>query len=64
MSEERSGWYAQKLARQAGTTVSEKDNSVQRTLRITIKRSNVEYNRVYQDTCYCSAIDKIYSSLR
>ena len=24
---------------------------------MTIKRSNVEYNRVYQDTCYCSAID-------
>ena len=31
---------------------------------MTIKRSKVEYNRVYQDTCYCSAIDKIYSSPR
>ena len=44
--------------------VGEKDNSVQGTIRITIKRSNVEYNRVYQDTCYCSAIDEIYSSPR
>ena len=26
---------------------------------MTIKRSKVEYNKVYQDTCYCSAIDKI-----
>ena len=25
MSEERSGWYAQKLVRQAGTTVSENE---------------------------------------
>ena len=37
MSEECSGWYAQKLVRQAGTTVSEKelwDQSVQSTLLI------------------------------
>ena len=37
MSEERSGWYAQKLVRQADTTVSEKelwDQGVQATLLI------------------------------
>ena len=37
MSEERSGWYAQKLVRQADTTVSEKelwDQGVQVTLLI------------------------------
>ena len=37
MSEEHSGWYAQKLVRQAGTTVSEEelwDQSVQSTLLI------------------------------
>ena len=37
MSEERSGWYAQKLIRQADTTVSEKelwDQGVQVTLLI------------------------------
>ena len=37
VSEERSGWYAQKLVRQAGTTVSEKElwnQSVQSTLLI------------------------------
>ena len=30
MSEERSGWYAQKLVRQADTTVSEKELLLQR----------------------------------
>ena len=37
MNEERSGWYAQKLVRQAGTTVSEKklwDQSIQSILLI------------------------------
>ena len=37
MSEKHSGWYAQKLVRQADTTVSEKelwDQSVQSTLLI------------------------------
>ena len=37
MSEERSGWYAEKLVRQAGTTVSEKelwDQRIQSTLLI------------------------------
>ena len=37
MSEERSGWYAQKLVRQADTTVSEKelwDQGIQVTLLI------------------------------
>ena len=31
---------------------------------MTIKRLDVEYNRVYQDTCSCSAIDKRYIVVR
>ena len=57
MSEECSGWYAQKLVRQTGTTVSEKelwDQSVQSTLLIH-KRAIVLHKTI---ACECSKENK------
>ena len=57
MSEERSGWYAQKLVRQADTTVSEKelwDQGVQVTLLIHLS-AIVLHNTI---VCECSRQNK------
>ena len=57
MSEERSGWYAQKLDRQTGTTVSEKelwDQRVQSTLLIH-ERAIVLHNTI---ACECPSENK------
>ena len=57
LSEERSGWYAQKLVRQADTTVSEKelwDLGVQVTLLIHLS-AIVLYNTI---ACECPRQNK------